>query len=182
MKKWWLAAGLLAALALGVVAYLVVDPFGDESDPTASRGLSGSACQKLAGLAGELADEDMSPAAFLAALGKDGAGIRTGPRGFGDLLRGGRNRIRGRGFLARYDDGSDGQVRHFSGIAVATLLATGNPTLWISRHLRNDKPGSADDNLTEQGVEFSTAVLKGELALEEAGDWILAHLCRRSGL
>ena len=41
--------------------------------------------------------------------------------------------------------------------------------------------GSADDNLSEQAVAFSTAVLKGRLALDETGDWILAHLCRRLG-
>jgi hypothetical protein len=180
MRAAAVAIALLAVIWLAAAAYVVVaDPFADDSDPTVSRGLTGTACQRLAGLAAQLAEQDPAPAAFLAALGHDGAGIRSGSRGFADLLSGGHNRIRGRGFVARYDDGSDGQVRHFSGVAMATLFATGNPTLWISRHLRRDAPGSADDNLSEQAVAFSTAVLKGRLALDETSDWILARLCRR---
>jgi hypothetical protein len=180
MRTALIAAGLLAALALGAVAYIAIDPFGDESDPSVSRGLTGTACQRLAGLAVQLAEEDKTPGEFIAALGREGAGIRQGSRGFADLLRGGHNRIPGRGFLARYDDGTQGQVRHFAGITVATALATGNPTLWISRHLRHDRKGSADDKLTERGVDFATAVLEGRLALDQTGDWILTHLCRRS--
>jgi len=181
MRAAALAIALLAVLGLAAAAYVVVsDPSADESDPTVSRGLTGTACQRLAGLAGQLAEQDPAPAAFLAALGHDGAGIRSGSRGFADLLAGGHNRIRGRGFLARYDDGSDGQVRHFSGIAMATLFATGNPTLWISRHLRRDEQGSADDDLSKQAVTFSTAVLKGRLALDQTRGWILAHLCRQT--
>ena len=179
MKTAAIAAAVVALLAAAVVAFLVIDPFADDSDPAAQRGLSGSACQKLAGLAGQLAEEDPTPSAFLAALGTDGAGIRQGSRGFTDLLRGGHNRIRGRGFLARYDDGTDGQVRHFSGVAVATLFAGANPTLWISRHLRHDPKGSPDDRLSQAAVEFGTDVLAGRLALDETEDWILGHICRK---
>jgi hypothetical protein len=180
MRTALIAAGLLAVLGLGVIAYLAIDPFGDDLNPTVSRELTGTACQKMSELAGQLAGEDKTPGEFIAALGLEGAGIRQGSRGFADLLRGGYNRIPGRGFLARYDDGTQGQVRHFSGIAVATAVATGNPTLWISRHLRRDKKGSADDNLTEQSVGFATQVLNGRLALDQTGAWILTHLCRRS--
>lgn len=179
MKKALIGLGIITAAAAAVLAYTVVDPFADESDPSTRRVLSGSACQRLAGLAGQLAEEDPEPGAFLAVLGREAAGIRSGSRGFADLLRGGRNRIAGKGFLARFDDGTQGQVRHFSGIAVATIFASGNPTLWISRHLRHDKKGSPDDHLTEQGVAFATAVLRGDLELEQTEDWINTHLCRR---
>jgi hypothetical protein len=179
VKKALLALGVLAVLAAAVVAYIAIDPFADESDPTTAHNLTGTACQRLAGLAGFLAREEPDGEAFLLAIGKNGAGIRGGPRGVGDLLRGGRNRIRGKGFRERYDDGTDGQVRHFSGIVAAVVLASGNPTLWISRHLRRDPKGSPDDNLTEQGVDFATAVENGDLKPDDAEDWILDHLCRR---
>jgi hypothetical protein len=179
MKQLLIAAGVLAVIGLGVAAYLVIDPFGDESDPTAARGLTGTACQRLAGLAGQLAQEDPGPGAFLVALGREGAGIRSGSRGFADLLRGGHNRIPGRGFLRRYDDGTQGQVRHFVGISVATVFARGNPTRWISEHLRRDPEGSPDGQLTDRGIEFATGILTGGLALADASSWILKHLCRR---
>lgn len=181
MKKLLLGAVLLVAIAGAAgIAYLVFDPFAEDSDPAAERALTGTACQRLAGLTGQLAEEDRRPQDFLLALGLEAAGIHRGSRGVADLLRGGRNRIPGNGFLARYDDGTEGQVRHFSGIAVATILARGNPTLWISRHLRHDRKGSPDDRLTEQGIAFATQLLHGELAPDEAQEWVLAHLCRRS--
>jgi hypothetical protein len=183
VKKWRLAAiaaGVLAVLGLGIVAFIAIDPFGDESDPTVARSLTGTACQRLAGLAGQLAEEDPAPAEFIAVLGRDAAGIRRGSRGFADLLRGGHNRIPGRGFLARYDDGTQGQVRHFTGIAVATLFGQGNATRWISEHLRKDPAGSPDGQLTERGIDFATAVLSGKLALADTRDWILTRLCRMS--
>jgi hypothetical protein len=179
VKKALLILVALAAIGAGVLAYIAIDPFADESDPTTAHNLTGSACQRLAGLAAVLAQEDPGREKFLLAIGKNGAGIRGGPRGVGDLLHGGHNRIRGKGFRERYDDDTDGQVRHFSGIVAAVVLADGNPTLWISRHLRDDPKGSPDDNLTEQGVAFATAIQKGELKPDEAGDWILGHLCRR---
>jgi hypothetical protein len=179
VRKVVLAAALLALAAAAGLAYLAIDPFADESDPTTARNITGTACQRLAGLTGVLAREEPGREEFLLAIGKNGAGIRGGPRGVGDLLRGGHNRIRGRGFRERYDDGTDGQVRHFSGIVAAVVLANGNPTLWISRHLRNDPKGSPDDNLTEQAVAFATAVEKGELEPTEAEAWTLDHLCRK---
>lgn len=179
MKKFLLALAVVAVAGAAVLAFIAVDPFADESNPSATRGLTGTACEKLGELSSQLAEEDDSPGAFLADLGSEAAGIRQGSRGFTDLLRGGRNTIPGRGFRERYDDGTQGQVRHFSGIAVATIYASGNPTRWISQHLRNDKKGSADDLLTEQGIAFATAVLGGQLALDQTGDWVQGHLCRR---
>jgi hypothetical protein len=179
MKPALLAAGAAALVAACAGAYIVVDPFGAEPGPSAERALTGSACRRLAGLAGQLAEEDRDAGAFLAALGRDAAGIRRGSRGFVDLLRGGHNTIRGRGFRDRFDDGSDGQVRHFAGIAMATLFASGDPTRWISEHLRRDGPGSADGRLTDEAIAFARAVLSGGLALADTPDWILANLCRR---
>jgi hypothetical protein len=179
VKKYLLALAAVAVVGAAILAYIAIDPFADESNPSAARGLTGTACQKLAELSGQLADEDDSPGAFLADLGREAAGIRQGSRGFTDLLRGGYNRIPGRGFRQRYDDGTQGQVRHFSGIAVATIYASGNPTRWISQHIRGDNKGSADDNLTEEGIAFATAVLKGRLALGQTGEWVRSHLCRR---
>lgn len=179
MKTVLIAAGVVAILGLGALAYAAVDPFGNESDPTVARGLTGTGCQRLAGLAGQLAAEDPSPGEFLAALGREGAGIRQGSRGFADLLRGGHNRIPGRGFLKRYDDGTQGQVRHFVGISVATLYGRGNPARWISEHLRRDPEGTPDGQLTDRGIDFATGVLKGDLALDDASGWVLSHLCRR---
>jgi hypothetical protein len=183
VKKWWLAAiaaWVLAVVGLGIVAYIAIDPFGDESDPTVSQGLTGTACQRLAGLAGQLAEKDPAPADFIAVLGRDAAGIRRGSRAFADLLRGGHNRIPGGGFLVGYDDGTEGQVRHFTGIAVATLFGQGNATRWISEHLRKDPASSPDGQLTERGIDFATAVLSGKLALADTRDWILTRLCRKS--
>jgi hypothetical protein len=179
VKAVLLLIGVLAIAAAGVAAFIAIDPFGDGSDPTSDREITGTACERLAGLAGQLAEEEDDATGFLFALGRNGAGIRAGSRGLGDLLRGGRNRIPGKGFLARYDDGSQGQVRHFSGIAVAVLYAKGDTTLWISRRLRNDRKGSADDELTKRGVDFAEEVVSGDLELEDAEDWILENLCRR---
>ncbi|MFN2612579.1 MAG: hypothetical protein ABR536_04320 [Solirubrobacterales bacterium] len=178
MKKGLIAVAVLALAGAGILAYLAIDPFADQSDPSAARHLSGSACERLAGLAGQLAEDEHSAGAFLAALGREGAGIRQGSRGLADLLRGGHDRIPGRGFRRRFDDDTDGQVRHFAGIATATLYAQGNPTRWISQHIRGDKKGSADDRLTGEGIAFAGAVLSGELPLEHTGDWLLSHLCR----
>jgi hypothetical protein len=180
MRNAAIVVGVLAVLGLGALAYLAIDPFGDESDPTVSQGLTGTACQRLAGLAGQLAGEDPAPAEFIAVLGQDAAGIRRGSRAFSDLLRGGHNRIPGGGFLARYDDGTQGQVRHFAGIAVATLFAQGSATRWISEHLRDDPAGSPDGRLTERGIDFATAVLRGKLALADTRDWIRTRLCRKT--
>ncbi len=180
MKKVLVAAGVLAILALGALAYLAIDPFGDESDPTVARGLTGTACQRLAGLAAQLAEEDKTPGEFLAALGREGAGIRQGSRGFADLLRGGHNRIPGRGFLKRYDDGTQGQARHFVGISVATLYGRGNPTRWISEHLRRDREGTPDGQLTDRGIDFATGVLRGDLALDDTSNWLLGRICRKN--
>ncbi|MGZ5313052.1 MAG: hypothetical protein ACXWEA_02470 [Solirubrobacterales bacterium] len=177
--KWALALVLGVVAAAAVLAYFVFDPFADDSDPSQSRGLSGTACQRLAGLAGQLAEEDTKPSAFLIALGRDAAGIRPGRRALADLARGGRNRIPGRGFQHRFDDGTRGQVRHFVGLSVATMYGGASPIRWISEHLRNDPAGTPDGRLGDEGIAFSTQLIRGELSPQEASGWVLSHLCRR---
>jgi|SRR5262245_40866193 len=172
-----LALGVVLLVVAGVVAYLVIDPFTDESDPTVSRHLTGSACERLAGLAGQLAESDDDANAFLLDLGQQAAGIRPGRRGLADLARGGHNRILGKGFKRPYDDGTRGQVRHFVGFARAAMYGAA-PTRWIGANLRNDTPGSADGLLGEQGIDFTQQLLAGTLELPDASGWLLTHLCR----
>jgi hypothetical protein len=174
-----LAIGVVGVLGAAVIAYLAVDPFGDESDPTTSLHLSGTACERLAGLAGYLAASDGSVNEFLLDLGQQAGGISRGRRALADLARGGRNRIPGKGFKERFDDGSVGQVRHFVGYVRASMFGGANVTLWISQHLRHDSPGSPDGRLGDEGIEFAQDLLTGRLELSEASGWVRSHLCRR---
>ena len=173
---------LLAAVAVGliglvVLGYLLVDPLGDESDPTVDRHLTGTACERLAQLAGQLAETDDSVNEFLLDLGQQAAGISKGRRALTDLARGGRNRIPGKGFKRRFDDGSIGQVRHFVGYARASMFGGGTLTRWISENLRHDPPGSPDGRLGEQGIEFTQGLTAGRLQLSEASVWLRGRLC-----
>jgi hypothetical protein len=175
------AVAIAVVLALGgaVLAYFVLDPFGDDSDPTASLHLQGSACERLAGLAAHLADTDDSVNDFLLDLGQQAGGISTGRRALADLARGGRNRIVGKGFRQRYDDGSIGQVRHFVGYVRASMFGGAFVTRWISEHLRHDPADSPDGRLGDQGIAFEGALVSGRLEPSEASGWLLSHLCRR---
>src|SRR6266511_4079452 len=121
-----LAIAVACVLAAAALAYFLVDPFGDDSDPTARLHLSGTACERLAGLAGYLADTDDNVNEFLLDLGQQAGGISKGRRALTDLARGGRNRIPGKGFKQRFDDGSVGQVRHFVGYVRASMLGGTN--------------------------------------------------------
>jgi hypothetical protein len=155
-------------------------PDGLEASGPGDPAFAGSACRRLAGVAAALAGQDLTPLETLRELGRRVAGIRPPPRAFGDLARGGRDLLPGRGFLARYDDGTSGQARHFAGIAVATTIVGGAvPTRLISERLRDDPSGSADGRLTEAGIEFSQELRSGDLTLGEAPAWILENLCRR---
>jgi hypothetical protein len=174
-----LAIVLACLLAAAVVlVYLAIDPFGDDSDPTASLHLSGTACERLAGLADYLADTDDSVNDFLLDLGQQAGGISKGRRALADLARGGRNRIRGKGFKQRFDDGSIGQVRHFVGYARASMFGGTNVTRWISEHLRHDAPDSPDGRLGDEGIEFAQDLIAGRLQLSEASGWLRTNLCR----
>ena len=175
-----LAVVLACVLAAGaVLAYLAIDPFGDDSDPTASLHLTGTACERLAGLAGYLAETDDNVNDFLLDLGQQAGGISKGRRALTDLARGGRNRIRGKGFKQRFDDGSIGQVRHFVGYARASMFGGTNVTRWISEHLRHDAADSPDGRLGDEGIEFAQDLIAGRLELSEVSAWLRTNLCRR---
>ena len=170
-------------LAAGVAAYLVLDPFGDDSGSPAGSGartqpLTGTACQRLAGLAANLAVRDRTAERFLIDLGQQGAGIRPGRFALIDLARDGHNIILGRGFKTEFDDGTRGQVRHFVGVARASMFGGSALTRWISENLRRDPAGSPDGRLADEGIDFAQALLAGRLELSEASEWIRATLCK----
>lgn len=139
-----------------------------------------SACQKLADLATSIATQNptLTPKEFILTLGEQAAGIRRGPWGFLDLLRGGRNALPGGGFRPEFDDGSGGQVRHFGGIAVSCIWFGPKMTVWLSETVRRDAANSPDGRLTLAAVEFCHRLLEGELPIAAAGEWLRDHLCR----
>jgi hypothetical protein len=175
-----LAIAAACVLGAAVLAYLAIDPFGDTSDPTASLHLEGTACERLAGLAAYLGASDDNVNEFLLDLGKQAGGISKGRRALADLARGGRNRIPGKGFKQRFDDGSVGQVRHFVGYVRASMFGGTDVTRWISENLRHDAPDSPDGRLGDAGIEFAQDLIAGRLQLADASTWLRDHLCRRA--
>lgn len=134
------------------------------------------AVERLARIADKLGRKHLSPRRFLRALAWNCAGIRLTPAGYLDLATGGRNRFTGRGFRPRFDDDTDGQVRHFAGTAVAPIMLGERLARWSSEAVLRDSPDSADGRLSEAAFDFARQLRRGELATEEAGDWIRAHL------
>jgi hypothetical protein len=195
-----LVVAIALVLAAGAVGYLLLDPLGDDSDSVAGAGrasvagagegsaadadeartepLSGTACQRLAGLASNLATRDPTPERFLIDLGKQGAGIRPGRFALIDLAGDGRNMILGRGFKSEFDDGTRGQVRHFVGVARASMFGGSLVTRWISEHLRSDPANSPDGRLADEGIDFARALLARRLELSAASGWIRERLCK----
>ena len=94
-----LAIGAVCLIGAGVLAFVLIDPLADESDPTVSRDLSGTACERLAGLAGRLAEADDSVNQFLLDLGQQAAASARGGRPSPTWPRR-RNRISGQGVQA----------------------------------------------------------------------------------
>jgi hypothetical protein len=193
------AAGLLALTAVGleVLGLWGDDPFDRlieapsvqlsvlgiaTDDPIGELEESGNACQRLAGLSAALGHREQNPRGFLRALGREAAGIRPPSRALADLARGGRDLIPGRGFRATYADGTDGQARHFAGLAVATTYGGTTATRLASVFLRRDPVDSPDGRLGERAFDFASLVSSGELPLAETGAWILANLCRPAGI
>jgi hypothetical protein len=174
-----LVIGAVCAIGAAAIAYFAVDPFGDDSDSTASLHLSGTACDRLSELADYLAHTDNSVNQFLLDLGQQAGGISKGRRALADLARGGSNRIPGKGFKQRFDDGSIGQVRHFVGYARASMFGGTAVTRWISDHIRNDPPDSPDGRLGDEGIAFAQALIAGRLELSDASSWLRTRLCRR---
>ena len=193
-----LLVAIVLVLAAGAAGYVLLDPFADDSHSVAGAGhapvagagersaadaartepLSGTACQRLAGLAANLAVRDRIAERFLIDLGQQGAGIRPGRFALIDLARDGRNIILGRGFKREFDDGTRGQVRHFVGVTRASMFGGSALTRWISENLRRDPAGSPDGRLADEGIDFAQALLAGRLELSEASEWIRATLCK----
>jgi hypothetical protein len=145
------------------------------------RSRSGSACDRLTDRARVLGKGTDDPQVFVRRLGRDVAGIRTGAGALLDLARGGTDEIPGGGFRAAFSDGTDGQARHFAGIAVAASYGGEEATRRISVFVRGDPPNSADGRLTEQALAFERALQEGELAPADAGAWIRGRICRAPG-
>lgn len=124
-----------------------------------------------------IAADTTHPRRFLISLGAAVAGIRTGPLALIDLARGGRNRFPGRGMADAFDDDSDGQARHFAGIATAAARVGPTPTRWLSIVVGRDAPTTADGRLTDLAVDFALLLLRRELATVDAADWIRERLC-----
>lgn len=156
-------------------------PGGDLLDDDFGDGVGDTACERLALVAAGLGSESDDPNRLLRRLGRRAAGIHDPPRAFVDLARGGQNLIPGAGFRNRYNDRTAGQARHFAGVAVATTYGSESPTRLISV-FRDDSPGSADGLLTEAAIEFARLLRRGELETDDAGEWILAEICRPPAL
>ncbi|HEX2913625.1 MAG TPA: hypothetical protein VH186_22670 [Chloroflexia bacterium] len=143
-------------------------------------GCQNSACCKLADLADNLANSSttLSPKDFITLMGERAAGIRPGLWRYFDLLRGGQDLIPGKGFRSEYNDGSEGQVRHFAGIAVSTITFGPKLTIWISENIRLDKASSPDGRLTIAAIGFTTRLLGGQIPVSAAGEYIRQNLCQ----
>jgi hypothetical protein len=139
-----------------------------------------NACQRLAGLAGKITAQNpgLSPRDFILALGEQAAGIRRGPPGLLDLLKGGNNLLPGGGFQSEYDDGSGGQARHFIGIAVSSVTFGPKLTVWLSETVRRDPADSPDGRLTLAAIDFTRKLLNGELPTASAEQWLRDNLCK----
>jgi hypothetical protein len=197
--RWLIAIALLAAAGAGIVATRELGVWGEQGSgarlelpdldlgeivgsgdsPLVDRGLTGSACERLGALASLLAIETPEPNGFLRRLGREAAGIHSGARGLADLARGGEDRIPGKGFRGRFSDGSNGQARHFAGIAVAASYGGEQATRLISIFVRDDALNSADGALTEEALAFTRQIRSGELPVAESGAWILDRVCKR---
>jgi hypothetical protein len=138
-----------------------------------------NACCKLAELAEELAArQDIRTAQdFIFRLGERAAGIRPGFRSFFDLFLAGRNLLPGHGFRPEFEDGSDGQARHFAGVAVSSAILGPKLTIWLSEKIRLDPPDQPDGRLTLMAVSFSQKLVRGELLPQASGHWIRENLC-----
>ena len=152
------------------------DPSVESPGPPSGRPGS-DACAALAELAAREALARPSPRELVRRLAQEGAGVRPGLPGLLDLATAGRDGLPGRGFRAELDDGTDGQVRHFCGIAASCDRFGGRPTRWVSIHVRRDPPDEPDGRLTDLAIEFVALLYRGELDVADAPDWLRRTLC-----
>jgi hypothetical protein len=142
--------------------------------------LKQDACTALIEVLESLADNGISGRRFLQQLANRVAGVRPGAAGLIDLAGGGTDVLRGRGFAARYDDGTTGQARHFAGIAYSTALFGARLTRLLSVRVRGDGPDSPDGHLTEAAISFSTGLMAGRIRPQDAPQWVRTTLCAHS--
>lgn len=135
-------------------------------------------CEMLAALCDQivLVEPGIEPGRFLEVLGQTAAGIETGFRGIFDLARGGSNPIPGGGFKPAFDDDTEGQGRHFAGIAASASRFGSGPTTFVS-HTFLDKPETPDGRLSTVAAEFAVLLKSGELQPADAGAWVRDRLC-----
>jgi hypothetical protein len=139
--------------------------------------LKQDACTALIEVLDSLATQGLSGRRYLQQLAGRVAGVRPGAAGLIDLARGGTDVLRGRGFAARYDDGTSGQARHFAGLAYATALFGARLTRLLSVRVRGDGPDSPDGHLTEAAITFSTGLIAGRIRPQDAPQWVRTTLC-----
>lgn len=135
------------------------------------------ACSRLVAVVERIGAETSDPNQFLLRLGAEAAGIRRGPRGFIDLARGGRNHLPGGGVRASLDDDTDGQIRHFVGIATSVARIGPRLTRWLSIVIGRDAPSSADGRLTDLAVTFAHELRSGTLPVSAAAAWVRTNIC-----
>lgn len=137
------------------------------------------ACAALAESIERLAERGYSNRRFLKELGR-AAGIRRGAFWLLDAAGGGRNRLRGRGFLAAVDDATEGQARHFAGTVAVVARLGGGLTRWLTVTVLRDGPETADGRLSEAAIEFARVIRAGELTQSDAAGWVRQRLCQVS--
>lgn len=137
-----------------------------------------NACRELAAICDRIlaSDAAIAPVDFLRSLGSLVAGIDPGPEGILDLTRGGSNEIWGKGFRPEFDDGSNGQARHFAGTAASVAIVGGRLTEFVA-HTFLDPADTPDGRLTSAAVTFATQILDETLPLQNCSEWIQDHLC-----
>jgi hypothetical protein len=139
-------------------------------------------CQALASTADAIAIDqpDIEPRAFIRELAHRVAGIDPGVTGVVDLAKGGENLVAGEGFREPFDDHSQGQARHFAGIAASVERFGATATLVAGETLGRDPPESADGKLSRAAVVFVSKLIDGELVPSDTGQWIRDHICEEA--
>jgi hypothetical protein len=140
-------------------------------------------CQALASTADEIVEEqpDIEPRSFIRELARRVAGIDPRLSGVIDLAKGGENIVAGEGFRELFDDDTQGQARHFAGIAASIERFGATATLMAGDILLGDPPESADGKLSRATAVFVSKLIDGELVTSDAGQWIRDHICEEAG-
>lgn len=138
-------------------------------------------CQELAAAADQIVEDypAIETRAFIRELARRVAGIDPGPKGIIDLAQGGENVVVGGGFKPIFDDGSQGQARHFAGTAGSVERFGAAATLMAGSTFLRDPPDSADGRLGRAAVVFATKLIEGDLTPLDTSTWIREYLCEQ---